>query len=157
MAEVKNDFLKSKMNKDLDDRLVPKGEYRHAQNISVAKSEGSDVGAIENILGNISIADFLTETGADEKFNVEIIGHFMDVKNDRIIVFMTNYVDTSASNLDNFSPAGAYHGIGIYNILNNTSSIVVNGRFSILYYRRYNLSIKILSLSNYGTTRRRSH
>jgi len=129
MAEVKNDFLKSKMNKDLDDRLVPKGEYRHAQNISVAKSEGSDVGAIENILGNISIADFLTETGADEKFNVEIIGHFMDVKNDRIIVFMTNYVDTSASNLDNFSPAGAYHGIGIYNILNNTSSIIVNGRF----------------------------
>ena len=47
MAEVKNDFLKSRMNKDLDDRLVPKGEYRHAQNISVAKSEGNDVGAIE--------------------------------------------------------------------------------------------------------------
>jgi hypothetical protein len=31
MAEVKNAFLKSKMNKDLDSRLVPAGEYRDAK------------------------------------------------------------------------------------------------------------------------------
>ena len=52
MPENKNSFIKSKMNKDLDDRLVPAGEYRHAQNVAVAKSEGQDVGALENILGN---------------------------------------------------------------------------------------------------------
>ena len=45
MAEIKNSFLKSKMNKDLDDRLVPNGEYRDAQNISVGKSESDDIGA----------------------------------------------------------------------------------------------------------------
>ena len=45
-------FLRSKMNKDLDDRLIPNGEYRDAQNISVGKSEDDDVGALENILGN---------------------------------------------------------------------------------------------------------
>ena len=33
MAEIKNTFIKAKMNKDLDDRLVPPGEYRNAQNI----------------------------------------------------------------------------------------------------------------------------
>jgi len=37
MAEIKNSFLRSKMNKDLDDRLIPNGEYRDEQNISVGK------------------------------------------------------------------------------------------------------------------------
>ena len=32
MAEVKNAFIKSKMNKDLDSRLLPSGEYRNALN-----------------------------------------------------------------------------------------------------------------------------
>ena len=52
MAEAKNTFLKSKMNKDLDDRLLPSGEYRNAINAQVSKSEGSDVGALENVSGN---------------------------------------------------------------------------------------------------------
>ncbi len=126
MAEVKQTFLKSKMNKDLDDRLVPKGEYRHAQNISVAKSEGQDVGALENILGNNLISNFTLPT---DTYSVEIIGHFMDVRNNRIIVFMTNYVDTSSDALSNFSPAGAYHAIGVYNITSAVSTISVTGRF----------------------------
>ena len=37
MAEVKNTFIKSKMNKDLDDRLLPSGEYRNARNVAVSK------------------------------------------------------------------------------------------------------------------------
>ena len=44
MAEVKNAFIKSKMNKDLDSRLLPPGEYRDGLNIQVSKSEGEDVG-----------------------------------------------------------------------------------------------------------------
>ena len=54
MAEVKNAFIKSKMNLDLDARLVPQGEYRQGVNIQVSKSEGDDVGALENVLGNVS-------------------------------------------------------------------------------------------------------
>jgi len=52
MPELKRLFLKGRMNKDLDERLVPNGEYRDALNIQIGSSEGSDVGAIENILGN---------------------------------------------------------------------------------------------------------
>jgi len=40
------------MNKDLDERLVPDGEYRDALDIRVSSSEGSDVGAVENIKSN---------------------------------------------------------------------------------------------------------
>ena len=40
------------MEKDLDERLVPNGQYRDAMNIQVSTSEGSDVGTVQNILGN---------------------------------------------------------------------------------------------------------
>jgi len=58
MAEVKNAFIKSKMNKDLDDRLIPNGEYRDALNVQVSKSEASDVGALENVIGNVQLIDY---------------------------------------------------------------------------------------------------
>jgi hypothetical protein len=45
MPEIKHNFTGGKMNKDLDERLVPNGEYRDAMNIEVLTSEGSDVGA----------------------------------------------------------------------------------------------------------------
>jgi hypothetical protein len=126
MAEAKNNFLKSKMNQDLDDRLVPIGEYRSAQNVSIAKSEGQDVGALENILGNDLVSTFTLPANT---YNVEIIGYCMDIQHDRIIVFMTNYVDTSSDTLSNFSPSGAYHGIGVYNINTTVSNVIVTGRF----------------------------
>jgi len=46
MPEIKRTFNVGKMNRDLDDRLVPPGEYREGFNITVGRSEGSDVGAI---------------------------------------------------------------------------------------------------------------
>ena len=50
MPELNRSFIKGKMNKDLDERLLPPNEYRDAMNISVSTSEDSDVGAIENLL-----------------------------------------------------------------------------------------------------------
>ena len=55
MPEIKKQFTKGKMNKDVDERLVPNGEYRDAMNIQVATSEGSDVATAQNILGNKKI------------------------------------------------------------------------------------------------------
>ena len=77
MAEIKQNFSAGKMNKDLDERLLPKGQYRHAENIQVSTSEDSDVGAIENILSNsivpgqsnISNDATCITTIADEKNN----------------------------------------------------------------------------------------
>ena len=54
MAEIKRTFLKSKMNKDLDERLVPGGEYRDALNIEVTTSEGANVGSVQNLKSNIN-------------------------------------------------------------------------------------------------------
>ena len=127
MAEVRNNFLKSRMNKDLDARLVPSGEYRDAMNVSISKSEGDDVGALETVLGNVSLTDF----GYTTDCNIDIIGKYMDIDNDRIIVFMTNYVDTSSDRLSNFAPSTVTCSIGVYNLRTNpaSSTIVVSGRF----------------------------
>ena len=85
MAEIKNSFLKSKMNKDLDDRLVPNGEYRDAQNISVGKSEADDIGALENILGNALVT--ITNLG---NANLQVIGYFSDDNNEILYLFLTD-------------------------------------------------------------------
>lgn len=56
--KIKNSFIQGKMNKDIDERLLPEGQYPHAENIRVSTSEGSDGGAIENILGNEQLTQF---------------------------------------------------------------------------------------------------
>lgn len=93
MAEVKNSFLKSKMNQDLDDRLIPNGEYRYANNISVGKSETDDIGALKNVLGNELIA-LSIPSGLP---GVECIGAFMDNQNNRIFQFLTDYTQVDNS------------------------------------------------------------
>ena len=119
MAEVKNAFLKSKMNKDLDARLVPSGEYRDAVNIQVSKSEGDDVGALENVLGNVSIANITTDTGVP---NLKCIGYFVDNFNNIVYLFFTdNTLSTYNTNGQNF--------IYSYNINNNTLNLLVSGTY----------------------------
>ena len=87
MAEDKKTFLQGKMNQDIDDRILPNGEYRSAQNIQVTTSEGSDVGSIQNILGNTKIINSVL----DQYSNLENIGCFFDEKNNKIFYFVTNY------------------------------------------------------------------
>ena len=57
MPELKRNFTKGKMNKDLDERMVPNGEYRDALNIEVATSEGANVGAVQTTKGNKNLTN----------------------------------------------------------------------------------------------------
>lgn len=72
MAKALNTFLKSKMNKDLDARIIPSGEYRNAVNVQISKSEGDSVGSVENVLGNNKVFDFEAATGTA---NLHCIGY----------------------------------------------------------------------------------
>jgi hypothetical protein len=149
MAEARNSFIKSKMNRDLDARLVPPGEYRDAQNVSVSKSEGADVGSLENVLGNISLTDFgLTAA------NIDVVGFFMDLNNNRIFVFMSNYVDTSSDRLSNFAPSAAQCHIGVYNISNSTASLLVSGSFLNFSKTSPVLSVNLINSNLYFTDNR---
>ena len=83
-ANIKNTFHSSKMNVDSDSRLIPNGEYRSATNIRVAKSQGGDVGALENSLSNKRLTDI--NFGDDAKS----IGFFTDTANDRLYWFVVS-------------------------------------------------------------------
>jgi hypothetical protein len=95
MPELKNLFVQGKMNKDLDERLVPQGEYRDALNVDVSYSEGSDVGALQNILGNTErIGGLSFPTGAT------CIGAARDTENDKIYWFGTSSAADYIAELD---------------------------------------------------------
>jgi hypothetical protein len=116
MAEIKNSFLRSKMNKDLDDRLVPNGEYRDAYNISVGKSEQDDIGALENVLGNNLAVNFGT--------GLSVIGYLTDEANSRLFVFLTDQPDI---NINLHVPDTALCHIMVWN--GTISTTLVSGSF----------------------------
>ena len=123
MAEAKNSFLKAKMNQDLDDRLLPNGEYRTAQNILVGKSEEDSVGTLENIKGNKLIA--ATDLGTFPPYGpAYIIGFLMDETNDRIYTFLTNWTELGDA------PSDAYCCIRVLEVSNGTQyTSLVEGSF----------------------------
>jgi len=127
MAQAKHTFVESKMNKDLDDRLLSGGQYRNAVNIAVSKSEDSDVGALENVLGNRKISD-LFPSNVVPPANITIIGWQINEVTNDIFLFITNYCDTSA-NLDRFATSGSKHYIIKFNTATQESNILVEGKF----------------------------
>ena len=127
MAEVKNAFIKSKMNKDLDSRLIPNGEYRDAKNVQVSRSQGEDVGALENILGNAVTVngDFATHASAP---NIECIGYVVDESTSFIYLFFTDYTDPYAGDVSKYSTT-AKNFIYAYNILTGERTKLLQGAF----------------------------
>ena len=103
MAEIKNSFLRSKMNKDLDDRLIPNGEYRDAQNISVGKSEDDDIGALETVLGNTEKVFTITPALPAD---IKTIGYLTDEYTQTIFVFATNYTDINPNVTPTYATTG---------------------------------------------------
>jgi len=110
MPEIKRVFNVGKMNRDLDDRIIPAGEYREALNVNISQSEGSDVGAIENLLGNelvAPVAPFAWQF--DGISGTQCIGSYKDNGNERIYFFVT-----SNTSYDETNPTAARHGIYEY-------------------------------------------
>ena len=106
MPEIKRAFNLGKMNRDLDDRLVPAGQYRESLNINIGQSEGADVGAVENLLGNEAVASPSQFTGlADAK----CIGSHKDNGTECIYFFVTDN-----KIYDETNPTNKRHGIYEY-------------------------------------------
>ena len=117
MAQIKNTFLKGKMNQDLDSRIVPNGEYREAINLQISRSESDTVGEFENVLGNTELFD----TGGSKK----IIGYVTNESENIIYVFATDY--NSAAGVR--ATAAANMGIYRYDVDANNLTTLVSGHF----------------------------
>ena len=93
MPEIKHGFSAGKMNKDLDERMVPNGQYRDAMNIQVSTSEGSDVGTVQNLLGNKEIPlEFIDHNGNPFSLTMPgeaiVVGSISDEKADTLYWFI---------------------------------------------------------------------
>ena len=151
MPEIKKNFIQGKMNKDLDERLVPNGQYRDAMNVQISTSQGgqvagassgaestagSEIGTVQNLLGNSLVPgqEFIAD-------NASCVGSISDEKNDRLYWFITNgtieltneYFNTErgtieeAGTLKNWKTLGSLSGtIG----LNNTPLVTTQNATS---------------------------
>jgi len=102
MPELIHTFTGGKMNKDLDERLVPNGEYRDALNLEVASSDTSQVGTFQNLKGNTEKAysNYNANTGEyttwdpnvyiSELTNATCIGSIAEPNSDIIYWFITS-------------------------------------------------------------------
>ena len=97
MPEMKRNFAKGKMNKDLDERLVPPGEYRDAMNIQVSTSDEGNVGTIQNILGNTDGCNWKIPNPIEDGSSV--IGSISDEKNDSLYWLIAGPKSTVQENL----------------------------------------------------------
>ena len=101
MAELIHTFTSGKMNKDLDERLVPNGEYRDALNLELASSDSSQVGTFQNIKGNLELTykTYNPVTGArtiwdgnyiSDLTNAVCVGSVVDRNTDNIYWFISS-------------------------------------------------------------------
>ena len=94
MPRIKNTFLKGKMNQDLDDRLLPNGEYREAVNLNITKSDAADVGALQSIPSSLRIdTGESTLSVLGNPSNIKVIGFFVDKTKNNFFTFVTNFTD----------------------------------------------------------------
>jgi len=138
MPEIKNNFIQGKMNKDLDDRLLPNGQYRDAQNIIITKSDDSDVGVLQNVKGNKKPYTDSVNVVADNP-NAEVIGVYVDNQKERVFYFVTDrstgvlsdLIGPPGSSGNPLADSDTFHGIYYWSQSsgNVTPKLIVKGHF----------------------------
>ena len=77
------------MNKTVDERLVPQGEYVDALNVRLGSTEGTEVGAVENSKGNTLLAD-VQYLGDTLSAAAKTIGVYEDGVNETLYWFIND-------------------------------------------------------------------
>ena len=96
MPQLKHTFSTGRMNKDLDHRFVPNGEYRDAMNVQVRTTAEGDSGNVQNLQGNISRASGHNVV-INDSIKTKVIASVPDEKNDKAYFFL------ACPSIDNYS------------------------------------------------------
>ena len=122
MANLQRNFIAGIMNKSLDERLLPNGQYVDALNVRLGSTEETEVGSVENTKGNLPITD-LEYDGNKLSTDAKCIGAYEDGGNETIYWFVhdPNFANVATGRLDlivSFNVQTAtltYHVISISN------------------------------------------
>lgn len=120
MPEIKHVFTSGRMNKDLDERAIPNNEYRDALNVQVSTSDGSDVGALQNISGNQQISLL---TGTD----IKTIGSVRDTENNKIYWFVKADAKSIIAEYDEATNLAYPVLVDVYGILKFSENYLITG------------------------------
>jgi len=78
MANFTRNFIAGRMNKVVDQRLLPEGEYVDAMNIRMGSTENSEMGVIENTKGNLPLTSLSYIDGTPLSAAARCIGALQD-------------------------------------------------------------------------------
>jgi len=113
MATFQRQFIAGKMNKSVDERLVPNGQYIDALNVRLGSSESSEIGAVENSKGNTKLTS-LSYKGVPLSNSARCIGAFEDGTKETIYWFIHD------SSFGVTSPTGKLDLLISFNVVNST-------------------------------------
>ena len=101
MANIERNFIRGIMNKSIDERLLPVGEYVDALNIRLGSTENSDIGSLENTKGNTQLTN-LQYNGTSLSDDARCIGAYEDGANETIYWFIhdSNFAPSPTGKLD---------------------------------------------------------
>jgi len=85
--EINTNFIAGKMNKSVDERLLPPGQYVDAQNVRLGSTETTEIGAVENSKGNTQVSTLLYNGVALSTF-AKCIGAYADGINQTMYWFV---------------------------------------------------------------------
>ena len=141
MANIQRNFIAGRMNKSLDERLIPNGEYVDAMNVRLGSTEMSEIGSVENSKGNLALTALQYLDGTLLSSEAKCIGAFEDGSRNTIYWFMhdpsfsvgaTGKLDMIVSyNTKNLTLT--YHiisidnGLGVDTYLNFNSDYLITG------------------------------
>lgn len=88
MARTQRNFIAGRMNKSLDERLIPNGEYEDALNVRLGSTEASEIGSVENAKGNTLLTNLFFLDIQSLSTKARCIGAFEDSANETIYWFV---------------------------------------------------------------------
>lgn len=94
---VQTNFIKGRMNKSVDERLVPLGEYVDALNVRLGSTETTEIGAVENSKGNTLLTPSVEYLGNSLSSSARCIGAFQDGMRETIYWFVHDPANISSS------------------------------------------------------------
>ena len=87
--QIDSFFFKGIMNKSVDERILPPGEYVDALNARLGSTEDSEIGTLENTKGNELLTN-ITNQGVALSANALCIGSYADDSEEVIYWFITD-------------------------------------------------------------------
>lgn len=88
MARTQRNFIAGRMNKSLDERLIPNGEYEDALNVRLGSTEASEIGSVENAKGNTRLTQLFFLDLQPLSSKARCIGAYEDSPNETIYWFV---------------------------------------------------------------------